>query len=152
MNELIGLVVATKKRVKKHADEFELNQRVFDIRYGFGEVVLLDYKNDIIMARYPYHNSLVDIEYDTDDMVLLSNKEYKLEEVEEEMSKEEQISDYIGLFGRFYDGNDNLVGIAKLREYRPDLEKPVSAGNGLYFKRFEPLTNEEFRILLKEEE
>lgn len=65
------------------------------------------------------------------------------------MSKEEQISDYIGLFGRFYDGNDNLVGIAKLREYRPDSEKPVSAGNGLYFKRFEPLTNEEFRILLK---
>lgn len=79
MNELIGLVVATKKRVKKHADEFELNQRVFDIRYGFGEVVLLDYKNDIIMARYPYHNSLVDIEYDTDDMVLLSNKKYKLD-------------------------------------------------------------------------
>lgn len=136
---------------------FKIGDRVFDVRYGWGKVTSYgkDNAHHPVRVQFDKDNSKEVIsytkygkEYELDDVSLLSFTEYGLDE---RFSQERPINykDYIGKWGKFW--NDDLVNmfIDVLDDIHEDdgTIKFISCEINSQYKNFEPLTEEQLKVL-----
>lgn len=132
---------------------FEKGDKVFDIRYGWGTIVKYNAtqnypievkfdKNDLEeLIRYTKYGK----DYKLDDAGLLSFTEYGLDN---RFSQERPIdyTEYIGKWGKFWNDNPKYFTIGILKGYEQGGYKPFQSIS-LDFQNFEPLTDEQIKIL-----
>ena len=126
---------------------FESDDKVFDILYGWGEIYSINYIEEIITVKF--NNGLIDYTLDgkrnEDDLKpSLSLTEYAYYGFSQE--KTPSYKEYIGKWGKFYDNNPEYFRVGKLVFYVKGAEKPFQ-GISHSFKYFEPLTEEQIKIL-----
>ncbi|MFJ1490530.1 hypothetical protein [Capnocytophaga canis] len=133
---------------------FKAGDRVFDIRYGWGEVKEDDYTQ-------PYHKLKIVFDENKNDYHLyteegsneiagvptLSFTEYTLDGFSQERPID--YNDYIGKWGKFYDDKErsNDFVISKLVYYDEDANNDFETTDGHKYNYFEPLTEEQVKIL-----
>lgn len=133
---------------------FEKGDRVFDIRFGWGKVV-----DDNMAFLFP-----IGIQFDDDDSQevivytddgklslgeespLLSFTEYTLQGFSQE--KPVNYEKYIGKWGQFWDSNKDILLIGKLLAYDNTENEGYPFENEFgYYANFEPLTEEQIKVL-----
>ena len=133
---------------------FKVGDRVFDVRYGWGTIVKYNAtqnypievkfdKNDLEeLIRYTKYGK----DYKLDDAGLLSFTEYDL--INGGFSQERPVNyeDCIEKWGKFWNDNPEYFTIGILKGYEQDSHKPFQSVS-LDFQNFEPLTDEQFKIL-----
>lgn len=133
---------------------FRKGDKVFDIRYGWGTIVKYNAtqnypievkfdKNDLEeLIRYTKYGK----DYKLDDAGLLSFTEYDL--VNGGFSQERPVNyeDCIGKWGKFWNNYIEKFIITTLDDYFMNDNKPFETNCG-FFKHFEPLTEEQIKIL-----
>ena len=132
---------------------FEVGDRVYDIRFGWGTVkhiqedvssyfpvnVLFD--NDK-SQNLKFYSSEFDEEKYTN---LLSFTEYTLQGFSQE--RPINYDDYIGKWGRFFDKNEIHIAIDKLVDYHGSSADAPFESRFAHYSNFEPLTEEQIKIL-----
>ena len=136
---------------------FKVGDRVFDIRHGWGTIKKYDdnYSFPIeVKFDKKYISDLIQYtkygkDYEIDDIGLLSFTEYGFDD---RFSQERPINykDYIGKWGKFW--NDNLVNIFidvldNIYEEDDGSIKFISCEINSQYKNFEPLTEEQLKVL-----
>ena len=133
---------------------FRKGDKVFDIRYGWGTIIKYNAtqnypievkfdKNDLEeLIRYTKYGK----DYKLDDAGLLSFTEYDL--VNGGFSQERPVNyeDCIGKWGKFWNNYIEKFIITTLDDYFMNDNKPFETNCG-FFKHFEPLTEEQIKIL-----
>ena len=130
---------------------FEKGDKVFDIIFGWGKVTEVYYLQD---RDYPvsvqFENSIIKYTYDgkwntADSYSRLSFTEYGLDD---RFSQERTIdyTEYIGKWGKFWNANPKYFTIGILKGYEQGGYKPFQSIS-LDFQNFEPLTDEQIKIL-----
>lgn len=133
---------------------FKVGDRVFDILYGWGKVID-DNKGGLfpIGVQFDDDDSQEVIVYTDDgkhmpgeESPLLSFTEYTLQGFTQERPID--YSECIGKWGRFWDDDKNHFIISKLFSYDDDKyeEYPLESLTD-FFKNFEPLTEEQIKVL-----
>ena len=131
---------------------FKIGDRVFDIRFGWGEVKEIQ-EEGIHVVRVDFDNCSSSYTkdgkgYHTDLSPLLSFTEYDL--VNGGFSQERPINydDYEGKWGAFWDSNKDILLIGKLSAYdnTENEDHPFENEFG-YYANFEPLTEEQIKVL-----
>lgn len=133
---------------------FRIGDKVFDIRHGWGTIVKYN-----ATQNYP-----IEVEFDKDDLEELIyytkyGKDYKLNDagllsfteydlVNGGFSQERPINyeKYIGKWGKFWNDNPEYFTIGILKGYEQGGYKPFQSIS-LDFQNFEPLTDEQIKIL-----
>ena len=132
---------------------FKVGDRVYDIRFGWGTVkhiqedvssyfpvnVLFD--NDK-SQNLKFYSSEFDEEKYTN---LLSFTEYTLQGFSQE--RPINYEDYIGKWGRFFDKNEIHIAIDKLVDYHGSSADAPFESRFAHYSNFEPLTEEQIKIL-----
>ena len=132
---------------------FKVGDRVYDIRFGWGTVkhiqedvssyfpvnVLFD--NDK-SQNFKFYSSEFDEEKYTN---LLSFTEYTLQGFSQE--RPINYEDYIGKWGRFFDKNEIHIAIDKLVDYHGSSADAPFESRFAHYSNFEPLTEEQIKIL-----
>ena len=127
---------------------FKVGDKVFDIQYGWGQVIAVDYYNRdyTVKVLFDLENK---ISIYTDDgkwkkgdrFPRLSFTEYTLSGFSDK--KVEKYADYLGKWGKFWNDNPNVVSVGKLagcdEEGNPYFYN--TEGKNTY-KNFEPYSNE----------
>ena len=129
---------------------FKAGDSVFDIRFGWGVVAgsITDI-TDTLFVCVDFNNKKIERkEYKNSEMKLLSFTEYTLQG----FSQERPIDwdGYKGKWGKFYDdcNNKNFCIIDKLESFDDSQKYPFNAEFcNSYYKHFEPLTEEQIKIL-----
>ena len=130
---------------------FEKGDKVFDIIFGWGKVTEVYYPQD---RDYPvsvqFENSVIIYTYDGkwahgDSYSRLSFKEYGFDN---RFSQERPIDykEYIGKWGKFWNNYIEKFIITTLDDYFMNDNKPFETNCG-FFKHFEPLTDEQIKVL-----
>ena len=132
---------------------FRKGDRVFDIRYGWGKVID-DNKGGLfpIGVQFEDDDSQEVIIYTNDgktnhgeELPLLSFTEYTLKGFSQE--RPVNYEECVGRWGKFWEEGENEILISILVNYeRNNKEFPFETGNE-YFSNFEPLTEEQVRVL-----
>lgn len=127
---------------------FRVGDRVFDIRYGWGEIESID-----STRAYPitavFNGSKTNYTYkgesSTGNIQTLSFKEYGFDN---RFSQERPVNyeDCIEKWGKFWNDNPEYFTIGILKGYEQDSHKPFQSVS-LDFQNFEPLTDEQIKIL-----
>jgi hypothetical protein len=131
---------------------FKKDDKVFDIRYGWGrvkyiyridwekagpEILVCEVEFDKKKAPYIYTKKLASR--------VLSFTEYTLQGFSQE--RPINYDEYIGKWGKFWEEGENEILISILVNYeRNNKEFPFETSNE-YFSNFEPLTEEQVRVL-----
>lgn len=132
---------------------FKVGDRVYDIRFGWGTVkhiqedvssyfpvnVLFD--NDK-SQNLKFYSSEFDEEKYTN---LLSFTEYTLQGFSQERPINYEV--YIGKWGRFFDKNEIHIAIDKLVDYHGSSADAPFESRFAHYSNFEPLTEEQIKIL-----
>ena len=133
---------------------FEKGDRVFDVRYGWGTIkkynanctfpIGVQFDRENIQDLIYYLKSGKD--YEIDDVGLLSFTEYDL--INGGFSQERPIDykEYIGKWGKFWNNYIEKFIITTLDDYFMNDNKPFETNCG-FFKHFEPLTDEQIKVL-----
>lgn len=128
---------------------FKVGDRVFDIRFGWGEVCH-DYNDGDLTVRFTNKDNTFTMLYRPDgksssfqEIPLLSFTEYTLQGFSQERLIDYNI--YIGKWGKFWNNGYKQYLISKLEKivlgsFRPNTEKK-------FYDNFEPLTEEQIKIL-----
>lgn len=133
---------------------FKVGDRVFDHRFGWGEVT---YVYSIKKVKDAYNSFNCEVKFDkyTDEkpfiytdhgaLTALSFTEYTLQGFTQE--KPMNYDDYIGKWGKFwdYDFKKSCI-IGKLCRYHSEDSKPFKV-TSLHFEYFEPLSEEQIKTL-----
>ena len=130
---------------------FEKGDKVFDIIFGWGKVTEVYYPQD---RDYPvsvqFENSIIKYTYDGkwahgDSYSRLSFTEYGFDN---RFSQERPVNyeDCIGKWGKFWNNYIEKFIITTLDDYFMNDNKPFETNCG-FFKHFEPLTEEQIKIL-----
>ena len=129
-------------------ERFRVGDRVFDIRYGWGEIESID-----STRAYPitavFNGSKTNYTYkgesSTGNIQTLSFKEYGFDN---RFSQERPVNyeDCIEKWGKFWNDNPEYFTIGILKGYEQDSHKPFQSVS-LDFQNFEPLTDEQIKIL-----
>ena len=130
---------------------FEKGDKVFDIIFGWGKVTEVYYLQD---RDYPvsvqFENSIIKYTYDGkwahgDSYSRLSFTEYGFDN---RFSQERPVNyeDCIEKWGKFWNDNPEYFTIGILKGYEQDSHKPFQSVS-LDFQNFEPLTDEQVKIL-----
>ena len=130
---------------------FEKGDKVFDIIFGWGKVTEVYYLQD---RDYPvsvqFENSIIKYTYDgkwahSDSYSRLSFTEYGFDD---RFSQERPVNyeDCIEKWGKFWNDNPEYFTIGILKGYEQDSHKPFQSVS-LDFQNFEPLTDEQVKIL-----
>lgn len=129
---------------------FKLGDRVFDIRYGWGEVKSVSkngeptvfFKN--IERGITYFYTANGKSFAKDKHPILSFTEYTLEGFSQE--RPINYKDCIGKWGKFWNDNPKYFTIGILKGYEQDSHKPFQSVS-LDFQNFQPLTDEQIKTL-----
>lgn len=129
---------------------FEIGDKVFDIRYGWGVVEGFEYDLDCESMEVKFENSLISYtidapEYFDNELCLLSFTEYTLDGFTKD--KPLDYSKFIGKWGMFWSDNDKeeyIIG--KLESYDGKWFVSESSPIPLY-KNFKPLTEYQIKSL-----
>ncbi len=127
---------------------FRVGDRVFDIRYGWGEIVSINSDRAYPITAV-FNGSKTNYTYkgesSTGNIQTLSFKEYGFDN---RFSQERPINynDYIGKWGKFWDIDVKTCIIDRLIECKPDDEYYFTTSEFGYLN-FEPLTDEQIKIL-----
>ena len=127
---------------------FRVGDRVFDINFGWGEIQSINsdraYPITAVFngskTNYTYNGELP-----TSRIRTLSFKEYGFDN---RFSQERPINyeEYIGKWGKFWNDNPEYFTIGILKGYEHDSHKPFQSIS-LDFQNFEPLTDEQIKVL-----
>lgn len=132
---------------------FEKGDRVFDIRFGWGEVTYL-YSSD--WEKSASEHLVCSVKFDngkgchyTKNVALksLSFTEYGFDD---RFSQERPINyeEYVGKWGKFWDSNKDILLIGKLLAYDNTENEGYPFENEFgYYANFEPLTEEQIKVL-----
>lgn len=129
---------------------FEIGDKVFDIRYGWGEVESFENELDFEFIEVKFEDSLISYtlsgpEYYNDELCLLSFTEYTLNGFTKD--KPLDYSKFIGKWGMFWnDDNKDEYIIGKLESYDGKWFVSESSPIPLY-KNFKPLTEHQIKSL-----
>lgn len=127
---------------------FRVGDRVFDIRYGWGEIVSINSDRAYPITAV-FNGSKTNYTYkgesSTGNIQTLSFKEYGFDN---RFSQERPVNyeDCIEKWGKFWNDNPEYFTIGILKGYEQDSHKPFQSVS-LDFQNFEPLTNEQIKIL-----
>lgn len=129
---------------------FREGDKVFDIRYGWGEVIRV-YNDTCISVKFKKECNTFSCMYrfnglrgDNDDIPLLSFTEYTLQGFSQERPID--YKDYIGKWGKFWNNHDKEYTISKLESIVFNNEFRSNTSTAIY-DNFEPLTEEQINIL-----
>lgn len=129
---------------------FRKGDRVFDIRYGWGKVGYVS-KDGEITVNFKKHEKYVTRVYNPggklyteDEHPMLSFTEYTLQGFSQERPIDYNV--YIGKWGKFWNDNPKYFTIGILEGYEQGGHKPFQSIS-LDFQNFEPLTDEQIKIL-----
>ena len=132
---------------------FKVGDKVFDIRFGWGEVKEIQ-EEGVHLVRVDFDNCSSNYTKDgkgyyTDLSSMLSFTEYDL--VNGGFSQERQINyhDYVGKWGKFWNEGDKVV-IDTLAEIDTEEYGRMVFGpyiTNMYYDNFEPLTEEQIKVL-----
>lgn len=133
---------------------FKIGDRVFDIQYGWGEVIDIKLSHNNPLKVKFEHGGMCNYTsdgyyYNTDLVPSLSFTEYELKGFSQE--RPINYNDYIGCWGLFWDIN-GLDGIdekllSKLSSLNNDSKFKFISITGVHFRYFEPLTEEQLKAL-----
>ena len=133
---------------------FKIGDRVFDIRYGWGEIehIYLDGTVNVHFGNIPRVYRADGKITNKDIFPLLSFTEYRFDD---KFSQERPINytEYEGKWGKFWndeDSSNKIVEISMLEkvEYEKfDRVKFASIATGTYYDNFTPLTDEQLKML-----
>ena len=128
---------------------FEIGDKVFDIRYGWGEVESFENELDFEFIEVKFEDSLISYtlsgpEYYNDELCLLSFTEYTLDGFTKD--KPLEYSKYIGKWGMFWNNDKEEYIIGKLESYDGKWFVSESSPIPLY-KNFKPLTEHQIKSL-----
>ena len=128
---------------------FEIGDKVFDIRYGWGEVESFENELDFEFIEVKFEDSLISYtlsgpEYYNDELCLLSFTEYTLDGFTKD--KPLDYSKYIGKWGMFWNNDKEEYIIGKLESYDGKWFVSESSPIPLY-KNFKPLTEHQIKSL-----
>ena len=127
---------------------FRVGDRVFDIRYGWGEIVSIN-SDRVYPITAVFNGSKTNYTYkgesSTGNIQTLSFKEYGFDN---RFSQERPVNyeDCIGKWGKFWNNYIEKFIITTLDDYFMNDNKPFETNCG-FFKHFEPLTEEQIKIL-----
>ena len=134
---------------------FKVGDRVFDIRFGWG-IVNFTYSMDWNKAQPEF--LVCEVEFDKNKnkkpysytkklaTQMLSFTEYTLQGFSQERSM--NYNDYIGKWGKFWDNDKNHIILDKLDSYIDNIfEDCFFKSKNSCYKNFEPLTEEQIKIL-----
>lgn len=130
---------------------FKIGDRVFDIIFGWGKVTEVYYfQNRDYPVSVQFENSIIKYTYDgkwntADSYSRLSFIEYGFDD---RFSQERPVNyeDCIEKWGKFWNDNPEYFTIGILKGYEQDSHKPFQSIS-LDFQNFEPLTDEQVKIL-----
>ena len=128
---------------------FEIGDKVFDIRYGWGVVEGFEYDLDCESMEVKFENSLISYtidapEYFDNELCLLSFTEYTLDGFTKD--KPLDYSKFIGKWGMFWNDDKEEYIIGKLESYDGKWFVSESSPIPLY-KNFKPLTEHQIKSL-----
>lgn len=134
---------------------FRVGDRVFDHRFGWGEVT---YVYSIKKVKDAYNSFNCEVKFDkyTDEkpfiytdhgaLTALSFTEYTLQGFTQE--KPVNYEEYIGKWGKFLDSDKDILLIGKLLGYdNTEYEGYPFENEFGYYANFEPLTEEQIKVL-----
>ncbi len=127
---------------------FRVGDRVFDIRYGWGEIVSINSDRAYPITAV-FNGSKTNYTYkgesSTGNIQTLSFKEYGFDN---RFSQERPVNyeDCIEKWGKFWNDNPEYFTIGILKGYEQGGHKPFQSIS-LDFQNFEPLTDEQIKIL-----
>ena len=127
---------------------FRVGDRVFDIRYGWGEIVSINSDRAYPITAV-FNGSKTNYTYkgesSTGNIQTLSFKEYGFDN---RFSQERPVNyeDCIEKWGKFWNDNPESLTIGILKGYEQGGHKPFQSIS-LDFQNFEPLTDEQIKIL-----
>lgn len=137
---------------------FKVGDRVFDHRFGWGEVT---YVYSIKKVKDAYNSFNCEVKFDkyTDEkpfiytdhgaLTALSFTEYTLQGFTQE--KPMNYDDYIGKWGKFWDNGENAVIVGKLCNYYQyqthHFRVRTHDDEVGFYTNFEPLTEEQIKVL-----
>ena len=128
---------------------FEIGDKVFDIRYGWGEVESFENELDFEFIEVKFEDSLISYtlsgpEYYNDELCLLSFTEYTLNGFTKD--KPLDYSKFMGKWGMFWNDDKEEYIIGKLESYDGKWFVSESSPIPLY-KNFKPLTEYQIKSL-----
>jgi hypothetical protein len=136
---------------------FKKGDRVFDIRYGWGKVVCKDKAILFpIYVQFDDDDDAQEIVFYTSDgknmpgdkLPLLSFTEYTLHMQGFTQEKPVNYEEYIGKWGKFWSSGKNDMIIARLISHTDNVFEDYSfKSTDSWYKNFEPLTEEQIKIL-----
>lgn len=134
---------------------FEKGDRVFDILYGWGEVVGV-YKTGLYVVKVKFNNIkdkiyyTIDGKYEHKDLApRLSFTEYNYENGGFSQERPINYEEYVGKWGKFTDiSNNNDFVIGRLSSFKVSNDETYFATeSGDAYNTFEPLTEEQIKVL-----
>lgn len=130
---------------------FKLEDKVFDIRYGWGTVINgidIDDIDNLYPIRVDFNKYIITYTYDgkitdEDKHPILSFTEYTLQG----FSQERPYRDYVGKWGKFWNDNEKLFVVGQLCWYNENNDGKPYEFKGKDYAFFKPFTEEQVKVL-----
>lgn len=127
---------------------FEMGDKVFDIRYGWGVVESFENELDWESMEVNFNNSLISYTIDgpgefDDELCLLSFTEYSLQGFTKDRSID--YTKFIGKWGMFWGDDRKEYAISRLESFKDGGFRSTSSI--MLYKNFKPLTEKQIKSL-----